>query len=447
MPVEVKARDFLPRLLISVELLRRGYGIIFGQQSEIKKNISYLPIGLYFDKSLSINKEDFLIKLKEVGHKIVSLDEEGLASRNNEKSYLNQRLTEKTVNLAETIFTWGNEEKKIILKKYFKYEKKIKNTGNPRIDILKSQFHNIFKKRADSYKSKYGDFIFFASNFASVNHQLGEAGLRELHKNLDRLKTENEKQYFEERLLYFEKTFLEFRDLVIATVNSFPNINIIVRPHTVEDRSFWDKLAYRRKNLIIEDKGSFIPWMLASRVLIHSSCTTGIEAYAAGKTVMSFLPFKHEYSNHISNKASLVHKKKEQLIDNLNDLLYKEQPLQPASVLLDKEIEHTIKNCKSEISYELIADHIDKIDLKETVFQKSILPKRYLYRIKNSITSFFGLSRDFKLRKKKFDSLTLEEILLNMDEIRKSINYDDSPVVKKIFTNSFLLTPSKQLEP
>ena len=385
MPVEVKARDFLPRLLISVELLKRGYGIIFGQQNELKKNISYLPTGLYFDKSLSINKEDFLIKLKEIGHKIVSLDEEGLASRNNEDFYLNQRLTEKTINLAEIIFTWGEEEKEIILKKYFKYAKKIKNTGNPRIDIMKRKFHNIFKKDTDSYKSRYGDFIFFASNFASVNHQLGEAGLRLLYKNLDRLKTEDEKQYFEERLAYFEKTFLAFRDLVLTTVDSFPNVNIIVRPHPAEDRSSWNKLAYSRKNLIIEDKGSFIPWMLASRVLIHSSCTTGIEAYTAGKTVISFLPYKHEYSNHISNKASMIYERKEQLIDKLNDLLYKKQSLQPASALLDKEIKHTIKNCKGEISYELIANHIDKIDLKETVFKKSILPKRYLYRIKNSI--------------------------------------------------------------
>ena len=44
------------------------------------------------------------------------------------------------------------------------------------------------------------------------------------------------------------------------------------------------------ENLIIEAEGPVHPWILASKLVIHQNCTTGMEAFAAGKNVINYVP-------------------------------------------------------------------------------------------------------------------------------------------------------------
>ena len=56
LPIEVKVRDFQSRVLLSLSLLKNDFEVIIGSQDAIIKNIDSLPVGVYFDKSLSKNK-------------------------------------------------------------------------------------------------------------------------------------------------------------------------------------------------------------------------------------------------------------------------------------------------------------------------------------------------------------------------------------------------------
>ena len=42
--------------------------------------------------------------------------------------------------------------------------------------------------------------------------------------------------------------------------------------------------------LRFRDGGSVIPWLIAARCVIHSACTTGIEAYILNRPVTEYYP-------------------------------------------------------------------------------------------------------------------------------------------------------------
>ena len=109
--IETKSREFASRMLVAYEALKRGYQVVIGAQRDINEFLIYLPKGIFFDKSIAKNKLQKLTKINNIGHKIVSLDEEGIASQNNQHFYLKQRMSKETFDLTEYFFTWGHDEK------------------------------------------------------------------------------------------------------------------------------------------------------------------------------------------------------------------------------------------------------------------------------------------------------------------------------------------------
>ena len=92
--------------------------------------------------------------LKRFGFIITSLDEEvGVIHQGDD--YLDQRYGDKTVNLIDKLFVHGNYDYKNLIRKFYKYKKKIVISGNPRFDfgemILKSFSIKITRKKEIIY--------------------------------------------------------------------------------------------------------------------------------------------------------------------------------------------------------------------------------------------------------------------------------------------------------
>ena len=109
-PVEVFVRDFDPRFYFSL-IASDFFTVYIGEQQEILKYIYTLKPGIYFDKSISINKNKLFRRLKGLGWKIVSIDEEGLALYTNTHKYLNHRVNNLNLPLINSFFTWSESEK------------------------------------------------------------------------------------------------------------------------------------------------------------------------------------------------------------------------------------------------------------------------------------------------------------------------------------------------
>ena len=436
-PVEIKVRDFDSRLLLAHEAFKNGFNIIIGCQSQIFEHINRLPAGIYFDKSIAKNKVQFFKDIIKRSFKITSLDEEGLSSSNNQEKYLTQRVCEESLSLVEKIFTWGDTERNIIKKRYPSYKTKCYPSGNPRIDLLKNNFRPIYQDKIDYIKNSHGDYILFNSSF-SVNHKLGKDKLFNLWKNLGRIERQKDKKFYENKFEFFEKTFLKFSDLVKIVAESFPKKKIIVRPHPAENQSFWNSLAKNYSNILIEHEGNVYPWIFAADLVIHSSCTTGIEAQIAQVPVISYIPYTdNEYVKHISNEVNFC-------CYNVDDVLVKVRKILKNSKLSKPDLTKTnlhnhILNAGDEFSYKLIVDELKKINIQPHHFKefKISIINRMLRLFKIYFNMMIG-RKNVNYKHSKFKKTSIKEIK-NYINIISKINGNINPKVQLIDSKLFCL--------
>ena len=382
--IETKSRELKSRMMIAYEALKRDYIVIIGAQDEITKLIPYLPDSIFFEKSISKNKLKKLTKIKRFGHKIVNLDEEGMASQNNKHFYLKQRLSKKTLDLIEFFFTWGDNEKKLIENNYPDHKYKVKTTGNPRIDAWKPEYIEFYKDEIDQINQKYKNYIFIASNFASIQHARGDDFLIKQTKDYQKIETKKDEEIFNLKKIFFKKVYLAFLDMVKYLSKSLPNVTIVIRPHPGDNIQIWKENFKEYDNVHIEYKFSATPWIIASECMIHSSCTTGIEGFFNKKPVFSYLPYNgHEFINYISNSLSDICNTQQELLDKIKDVFsanYKVNFNFSSKILEAKPI---LENADSIGSAKKILDYIDKIEI--TTHKKINNFRFFLAKIENIV--------------------------------------------------------------
>jgi len=425
-PVEVKLREFNSRLLLSCFATEEKYKVIFGSQGAINRNIDYIPKGIIFDKSISKNKYKNLKTKLDKGFKIVSLDEEGLTSHENEFIYLKQRVSEKTLNLASKFFTWGKDEYSLIAENFPNFKDKIYITGNPRIDLLNSNFKEIYRDRALNYKKKYGKYVLLPSSF-SFKHARGNHFVFKQAKDFGIITNKEEEEIFldiEGPGGYIEKSYLAHIKMIHKLVRSFPKINFIIRPHPSEEKSSWDNFdEYRNVKIIM--KGTIAPWLLGSELSVHNNCTTGLEAYLMGRPVVSYQPYDHKIcGRHISNGVSLRAKTEEELVHHVKNILenpdYFKNNLKIWPIFKD-----IISISEDKFACEKIIEHLNNIDWPINEKNNILIPKiedfiiigkRFVAKLLSKISYF---KQKYAYGFQKFPGSSLKEITEIVDKYQQ----------------------------
>jgi hypothetical protein len=76
----------------------------------------------------------------------------------------------------------------------------------------------------------------------------------------------------------------------------FPDHKIIVRPHPTENQQVYKDIANDCKHVQVTNEGNVVPWLMATQVVIHNGCTTGVEAYVMGVPAISYrIKINEEY--------------------------------------------------------------------------------------------------------------------------------------------------------
>ena len=105
--------------------------------------------------------------------------------------------------------------------------------------------------------------------------------------------------------------------------NNDDKFDIIFRPHPTEDTDGWKFLLDGIPNVRVIHEGSINKWVNSSFAVLHSGCTTALEATVSEKPLITFDPFKPSlFLGQLANK--LGHR-----VENLEDLL------KTANMLLD----------------------------------------------------------------------------------------------------------------
>jgi len=424
-PVEIKHREFLAKFALALSLIKNT-DVIIGNQKTIINNFHLLPPSVYFDKSIASTKYSYFKRLKNLGIKIVCSCEEGLVYRNT-NAYLSQRISKNTFSLIQKFFLWGSNQyydvKKILLP-----QKKLIMAGNPRIDILDQSYKFIWVKESTAIRKLYKNFILINTNFSIANNYNSAVSLKKKLKKRGTLKSELiDATYYDEWIKYTEKIFEHFISMIKYLSVKNPNINILVRPHINENLRKWKKLLKGYKNVFITNDDSVVPYILASKCVIHNSCTTSIESYYLGKNVITYKPlindnFDSKLPNLLGKSAFTVRD-----VDNFVKLSLQNKKFfvsQKSKKILSEYI-HSEESIKI-ITNELSKIKIDKNGIKVKAYK---LIYSVIANIKKFKNLLIGDKKIKKLQANKFDKLDINEI---KDLLRL---YKNNNVVVKKFSN------------
>ncbi len=69
---------------------------------------------------------------------------------------------------------------------------------------------------------------------------------------------------------------------------AYPEHTIVVRPHPTENQEVYNDIAKNCQRVKVTNEGNVVPWLMATDVVIHNGCTTGVEAYMMGVPAISY---------------------------------------------------------------------------------------------------------------------------------------------------------------
>ena len=411
-PSETKARDFKSRLAISLYLLKKNINVFIGEIGSIYFYIDLLPKSVFLEKSISVNKLDYLLKLKKNNHKIVNLDEEGFGSFDNPWVFLSTRINNQNLDKVDYYFAGNTNELNILKRKFPKYRNKILFTGNPRISLWRSEINFKYDEEFKFIKKflKNKKFILISSNFG-YPHFRGSNYLMDFARKQGVFKTKKNKinQLKENKYQKFMSKKFENLTKFLAKNTKY---EIIFRPHPSESIVEWKEKFKNFKNIKVIFKFDASSWILRSKYFIQNGCLTGLEAFLRTKKVISYQPkFKiRKYKNRISNKFSRT-------FDKQRDILNFLENKNKEKLIIDKK-ELNILFPKTKFNYaKNIANIISKIVPKAKYTHRTNKLEEIKDFIINEIKNKIKQSKD--LKEKKYSLKETNNMVKNLIENNK----------------------------
>ncbi|MFO1089689.1 MAG: surface carbohydrate biosynthesis protein [Hyphomicrobiales bacterium] len=317
LPVETVAREFDGKLLLALFARERNWRVILGEQGALRARLSTLPRGVYVSKSARAKNGAYFEQMHALGHRVAVLDEEALV-RQTDDIYAKKH-ERNALSHVDLMMTWGEENTKLWLDSGMLQASRVEATGNPRVDMLRQELRAYHAPELESIRRRFGDYVLFNSNYATVNHFI--AG-----ENRFRLASwvapEDRQQQTSAILTHKRALFEAFLNALPKVARAIAPLNLVVRPHPSENDAAWEEALKGEPNAAVVFEGSVVPWIIGSRVLLHNGCTTAVEAAIAGVTSIAFRPVTSStLDNPLPNDLSLECRDEAGLIDQTLDIL------------------------------------------------------------------------------------------------------------------------------
>lgn len=284
--VEMLERELPASVLLGSELVSRGHNVWLIEKGRFRKSPASFAPSIVLEKGLTTGCLPKFRSIRGAGHVLTVMCQEGFTYRSGE-DYIARRVFNETLENVDYLFLWGERQKQD-LEGFLEKVRGYHVTGNPRFDLLHPRFEKSWEARKQEILCEHGDFVLFTSRFGSANHFR-----RTLDETVDRrmeLYTGDASETAPERFRYLRRLFEDYMDVVGKMAARFPKQNFVVRPHPLEDPDTWRTRFQDVANVSVRDGGSAIPWLSAARCVVHSACTTGIEAYILGRPVTEYYP-------------------------------------------------------------------------------------------------------------------------------------------------------------
>jgi len=293
-PVENQVREFDPKLLLACIAAGRGFSSVIGSRRELEYQIDSYPKSVYLSKSMTGRSLFFFRLARKFGHEIITWDEEALVHLPPE-TYYSRRLHPDAIKLVSHLFAWGQDNVELWRQyPHLPESLSIHSIGNPRTDMLRPEMHSFYSDEVKALRQKYNDFILINTNFNHVNAFGADMNLFQPPTNPDEIPKFGRaakgmtRAYAQGLWDHKHAVFKDFQELIPKLSNAFPDVNIVIRPHPTERHDAYNEIAARCSRVHVTNEGNVVPWIQATRLVLHNGCTTGIEAFIMGVPAISY---------------------------------------------------------------------------------------------------------------------------------------------------------------
>ena len=299
----------------------------------------------------------------------------------------------------------------------------------------------MYKIRARDINKSYGDYVLVNTSFPIANHKSASNPPENI---LNRDTT-----IFD----YNKEMYLHMLDLIDEMAAQLPQQTIVVRPHPSENHESYHQTFDGRTNIKTIHKGDVREWICGSHVVVHNSCTTGIEAALLDKPVIAYDPVESKpgIRSDLPNKMSMIFEDKESVIEEIKSSLNHEEYDYSLTNMQKSHLKKYIDNLNYK-SAERILSVINEVDIDGTVSTTYSPPIRE--RLKREYIRVFsdrsfahlkqtGLIQRWKVSTQKFPYLTDSEFARLIEQHRDLLDYP-SVSFQRIdgLENVFLVTKS-----
>jgi len=461
LPIEIIERELDGKLLVAAEALRRNFHVYIGHYREIEQFAFAEGNGVYLYKAMTdYNAKSLFLPLKNSGVIPIALDEEGLVWPSIEY-YAKTRLGEgQGLHSLEKIFTWGKEQKDFICNNYNISCEKVIVTGNPRFDILSEPFSRIYDKEVSKIRLNYKKYVLINTNFGPANfsHVFGRTWLEHMHWS-GIIKNDLDLFYFTERQNYYAQIIEEYASAIRLLAPSIFPLDIIIRPHPSEEHTTWSSRFRDIPNVHVVYHGSSKPWIKGAVCVIHTGCTTGLEAFYMNVPVIRYNTIdRNDMESPLPNHVSIFCRDYKSLEKNVlkfsNDHSIVKHTEELAGLLGSR-----LQNAYGTLSYQIIVDSIENI-LSQAKHSRNhntepLIPGTYKFILNDTLQFLLnGLIRvsfirnlkifnKLRLRHQRFSGLPLKKVTSRMNMIigNSSGNLEAGYVAVRVGRNVIRFAP------
>lgn len=424
--VEIKSRELLSRLLLAHFAMEKGYVVIIGRRSKIKRIAEKLKGGIFFYKSYSI---DAFPNPKPKSLVFVVNDVEGFVY-NSENDLKNRMFSSNAFEMIDLHLFSGNLQRNLSLIEYPSEFSKYYVIGETRFDI----HHSIFRKliEIDVFNKNIKEFILIITNFKLIT---------------DSLELKNTR----------------FGEMIQKIIEEYPNMSIVIRPHP--DETHWKYKIFKNNKVHIIPFGNVASLISRAKLVIHFGSTVGIEAINMGRQVIlvNYLSNYIESTYSVSKRAGIVSSSIAETINQIGILLSEDDTILPfklgdTDLFVDALIIDNQFATSKAISiiddfypknFIITLNEIYKIKVKISLrYLLEKFPKLIIHKMDEIFLKFLRIRLFNKYVKKtqKFPYLSKSEIVKILSELSLSLNsHSTNYDIKEIDIDTYVISRSSEV--
>ena len=289
--IEEVNREFLSRLLIAREASARGHPVVVGQQWWMAANFSALPPGVVLFKGNNRVQGNFMREAQRAGHRVASIDEEAFVSSS--ETEIAAQYDPSVEPLCDLFLVQGEFQGTAVGRKFPSSEKRIMIAGNPRADLLMDPAFRPDDPLVNRYREEHGRFLLVNTNFTTINPKFGD--VYTYFQVCSRLGVLDDPimapmDRFLQWCNWERANFRAIIHVVKRLAGDLRDQRIVLRPHPSEKAEIWREMFHDDLHVDVIADGDHLAWIDASDLLLHSGCSTGLEAYLLGSDAISLTP-------------------------------------------------------------------------------------------------------------------------------------------------------------